>query len=129
MVATQSMSITAVETKEYFHKKFDEIKDNLVSKEKSFINNQAQNIEKLESTVSVLQIHVEALKSSNEKLLHKSNDNEQYGRRLCLRIDGVPVADGNKKKDDVLNIVREVRRILCDHENFCYHKFKYKRLS
>ena len=53
----------------------------------AFIATQERKIVELESTVTILQKHVSHLKQAqNEKL----DDLEQYGRRLCVRIDGVP---------------------------------------
>ena len=55
---------------------------NIISKQNDVIMNQGRKIEELESTISVLQASVKVLKSNVE-------ENEQYGRRLCLRIDGI----------------------------------------
>ena len=56
---------------------------------KQLIINQANTIEKLESDVSMLKKHVFVLKQNNENLIDMSDDNEQYGLRLCLRIEGI----------------------------------------
>ena len=62
-----------------------------------------EKIEKLESEVAMLQKHVTNLKSSYE---NKTEDLEQYGRRLCLRIEGIPAKE-NETSNNVLDIVKE----------------------
>ena len=50
----------------------------------------------------MLQMHVQNLKRSHE---NKTEQLEQYGRRLCLRVDGVPHKE-RETSGEVLNIVR-----------------------
>ena len=81
--------------------KLDELKADLISevrasiveqitKEvKEFISGQNETIIKLESEVAMLQTHVSALKQSNCNVLERVDDNEQYSRRVCLRIEGI----------------------------------------
>ena len=70
-----------------------------------------ENVEKkmneIESTNMMLQQHITSLKRSNEDLIRKCEENEQYGRRLCLRIKGVPRKD-KEKSDEVLKEVRKL---------------------
>ena len=54
-----------------------------IREQKKRIDDLENKVEQLDSTVSLLQNHVNVLKWANE-------ENEQYGRRLCLRIDGIP---------------------------------------
>ena len=42
------------------------------------------------SVVPVLQQYVKNLNQQNEILLQRCEENEQYGRRLCVRITGIP---------------------------------------
>ena len=77
----------------------NEIKDMFVS--------QQNIITTLESTVVMLQEHVTILKGSNENLLERIDENEQYGRRLCLRIEDVETAP-NESSQDVLEKVHEL---------------------
>ena len=37
----------------------------------------------------------------------KNEELEQYGRRLCLRVDGVP-AVSNESSDDILNLTKSL---------------------
>ena len=53
-----------------------------IKKHEERINKQEEKITVLESTISVLQTGISRLSKSNE-------ETEQYGRRLCLRIDGI----------------------------------------
>ena len=60
-----------------------------------------------ESTNMMLQQHITSLKRSNEDLIRKCEENEQYGRCLCLRIKGVPRKD-KEKSDEVLKEARKL---------------------
>ena len=71
---------------------------------KEVMGEKEKEIEKLESTVSLLQQHVQTLKLSHEK---KTDDLEQYGRRLCLRIHGVQCVE-RETSSDVLNKVKDI---------------------
>ena len=94
---------------DYLDKKFDEQKTNFVSILKEevigeiqlYLKEQDHKIVKLESTVSVLQTQVNYLKQSNE---NKLEELEQYGRRQCFRIEGIP-AKVDEKSDEVLQKV------------------------
>ena len=55
----------------------------------------------------MLQKHVDNLKRFQEIQTVKIDDVEQYGRRLCLRIDGVNKVE-NEKADDVLVKVKAI---------------------
>ena len=60
-----------------------------------------EEIVKLKSTVSMLQEHVNNLKHTQEGRI---DELEQYGRRLCLRIDGIPTEE-NQTSSDVFDVV------------------------
>ena len=51
-------------------------------------------IKKLESDKSILQKQTEELRKLSTKNQHENEELEQFGRRLCLRIDGVLVEKG-----------------------------------
>ena len=59
------------------------------------------------STVPILQQHVKNLKQQNETLLQRCEENEQYGRRLCVRIIGIP-SQKNESAEDVRNSVKSI---------------------
>ena len=50
-----------------------------------------KKIEMLESRVEILESDVAIIKQSNKLLERKTDDNEQYSRRMCLRINGIPI--------------------------------------
>ena len=54
----------------------------------------------------LLQKHVSVLKQQCEKTEACFDDLEQYGRRVCFRIDGIPLVP-NETSVDVLRNVRE----------------------
>ena len=98
-------------------KKFDElkahlthdllitIKEEIKSQFQEIIKSQNEKVEKLESSVTLLQQHVKILKLQVDKNSIDTEEVEQYGRRLCLRIDGLPV-DNNERSEDVLEKVK-----------------------
>ena len=68
-----------------------------------------ERIEKLESSVAMLQQHVHNLKHVNTQ---KLDDLEQYGRLLCLRIEGISSKE-EENSDEVYEIVKENIKELC----------------
>jgi len=94
MVFLRSMTKTNEDVIAHFNAKLselknelvDEIKKQILSEVKAILDKKDKKIEELCSTVAMLQEHVKVLKIN-------VNDNEQYGRRLCLRVDGIPCAE------------------------------------
>ena len=75
----------------------------------AIIKEELQEIEKLSSSVTLLQKHVNALRESN--VAHLVKCNEQYSRRTCLRITNIPFEkDETSKKvlEKVKKLVNEV---------------------
>ena len=72
----------------------------IISSQNAIIEAQNKRIEMLESTVSMLQNNVNVLKQS-------ADTNEQYSRRTCLRITGIPPAE-NESSDEVLEKVKDM---------------------
>ena len=102
---------------------FNAIRENLLLKLEEKIHNcvvakKNDDIVKLQYDVEMLQQHVISLKEQNEILGNKfreGNDdilkiceeNEQYSRRLRLRVEGIPTV-ANEKSEDVLEKVRKI---------------------
>ena len=81
-------------TKDIIDKIKSEIKTEIQLEFKSLIDSQDKKIIELESTVEILRSHVDVLKNHKDIVHDKQEDLEQYGRRVCLRVDGLkPVAD------------------------------------
>ena len=80
-------------------------KDEVVVELSKIIGRQNEEIEKLLSTVCMLQEHVKTLKQNSKEKFKKQDEQveelEQYGRRLCLRIDGIPITEGEYVLDKV----------------------------
>ena len=62
---------------------------------------------KIESTICLLQGHVKNYQEQVNELKANQDEWEQYGRRLCIRINGVPVAE-NETSNDVLQNVKSI---------------------
>ena len=97
----------------FLNKKFNELRESLINdfkaEIKTLVDAHRKEIEKLDSTVAMLREHVSYLKQDNEILSRKIDENEQYGRRLCLRIEGVPaVKSGKETAEDVYKIVEKI---------------------
>ena len=88
-----------------------ELCNNLVEKLKTELKNelkiQTEKINQLESDKSLLQQQVFELKKQNIKNQVATEENEQYGRRLCLRIDGMPT-ETKETSDMVLDKVTKI---------------------
>ena len=88
MPFTRAMSSTSTESlNELLDKKFEEWRNDIATKQcivdlKNIILKQNEKIERLESHVAILQNSVSLLQHSQE-------EQEQYSKRLCLRIDGI----------------------------------------
>ena len=87
----ESAPLTLDIIKDYFDSKFSELADNMATKnciEKLLerIAKQETKIVELESKIAVMDAHIDKLKRNNDDL-------EQYHRRLCLRINGIPAPD------------------------------------
>ena len=63
------------------------------------ISEQAAKINLLKTHHSSLEGRVAKLKNLVKLEEIKSDDMEQYGRRLCLRLNGIPVESGERLKD------------------------------
>ena len=122
MVITRSKSqkMTPEEISELLDSRFEKIKNQIVSEVSGKIESslltfvkdhvkevvhealqkQDSIIEEMSSTIAMLQQHVSVLKEAAVKNSTQVDELEQYGRRLCLRIEGVPVEE-KEKSDEV----------------------------
>ena len=85
----------------------DDIKSKISKEFQTILKNQEEKIIKLESTVALLQQHVTTLKQQNFSVSKSCEELEQYGRRVCLRIDGFQT-EKDEKPNDVLEKVKSV---------------------
>ena len=115
---TQQMELTA-EVKAYLDKHFDLLstKDDITSLKEEVILLVTEKIQDQEKQISALEERIDELEANNAVLeshvahLHKSYENqEQYSRRLCLRIDGIklPPKGTNESGEEVLGKVKEI---------------------
>ena len=107
------------ELKEYFDKRFNELKNllnvnnNILENFKGEIKSDLQKLEDkidnkikaLESDKKLLQQQITALAQQNKETQQGDDELEQYGRRLCLRIDSVP-KQNNEKAEDAFKFVK-----------------------
>ena len=88
-------------------KLLSELKDQIKKEVSEAIKTEIKKREELESTVSLLQEHVKNFQKQVSILECKNEELEQYGRRCCLRIEGVPSVE-NESSDDVLGKVKSL---------------------
>ena len=113
----ENMATTSNEMKCYFEKLikplvtnksledlFNKLKNDLLKKFDETISEQNTKIEKLESIISNHE-------NTIDQLLVKCDDNEQYSRRIGLRIHGVEVKE-KESEDDVINTLGQWYSIL-----------------
>ena len=107
------------ELKCYFDAKISEQEENLTQVFNNVLNDLRKEITKeiqneiksnfkhLESENQMLKHQVSELRRLNISNQNNHEELEQYGRRLCLRIDGVPTKT-NESSDDVLDSVKSL---------------------
>ena len=83
----------------------DTIKKEVTEAVNNIFKEKEKEIEKMSSTISMLQKQISSLKHANIKQAAETEELEQYGRRQCLRIDGVPVIEGRETEEMVRNKV------------------------
>ena len=82
-----------------------EIKEQIKNEVAAAINNETKKHEELESIVAMLQQQVREYQKWINKLEDDSAELGQYGRRICLRIEGVPSAE-QETSEEVLEKVK-----------------------
>ena len=92
----------------YFDEKFSEIKEIMATKDcieklHNTFKDQNEKIQILESKIAIMERHISVLQNNTD-------ENEQYSRRLCLRINGSPpVPEGdNESSESCLEKVKNV---------------------
>ena len=85
----------------------EEIKTLFAEEQAKFKEEVSKKMDEITSTNKMLQQHVTSLKCSNEDLIKKCEENEQYGRQLCLRIKGI-LRKEKERSDEVLDQVRKL---------------------
>ena len=73
-----------------------ELKKEIREETQELMKDQENKIVKLESTISMLQNHVNVLKHQSAENVKRSEELEQYGRRLYLRFDGIPTVKNKR---------------------------------
>lgn len=86
------------------NEKIDKLIEEIKKKDEK-IDNLQERVEILESKVAVLQNTVNLLE-------RKADDNEQYSRRLCMRISGIPVSKDREDGDVCLNKVKSIVNLI-----------------
>ena len=90
------------ETKEILISSIKEVMETLFAEELAkFKEDVYKKMDEITSTNKMLQQHVTSLKRSNEDLIKKCEENEQYGRRLCLRIKGIPRKEKERSDEEL----------------------------
>ena len=111
--------VVSEELKSYLDEQFDNLADkNDISAMKqevmasitNMVKEQGDKLTALEETIDVLEAKNAMLESHVVQLRSNQESQEQYSRRLCLRIDGIRFpANGNQESsDDVLEKVKHV---------------------
>ena len=107
------------ELKAYFNTKFNEQEEkltrtfnNIIDDLKKEITVQIQNevskrCKEIESENKMLKKQVAELSKLSIENQLKNEELEQYGRRLCLRVDGIP-AVSNESSDDMMNLTKSL---------------------
>ena len=81
-----------------------EIRDQIKQEVSEALEKEIKKREELQSTVCKLQEHVKNYQKQVNELKESQDELEQYGRRLCIRIDGVPMAKNDTSNDVLQNV-------------------------
>ena len=84
-----------------------EIREQIKQEVSVALEKEIKKREELESTVCMLPEHVKNYQEQKNELKASQNELEQYGRQLCIRNHGVPVAE-NETSNNVLQNVRSI---------------------
>ena len=85
----------------------NKIKDQIKKEVGGAIGGEIRKREELESTVAVLQQHAQNFQKQMMVLQSENEELEQYGRRLCIRVEGVPTND-NETSEEVSTKVQSL---------------------
>ena len=122
-LSSQEQSLTCA-----FNALINDLKAEATKEIKSEVSKQ---YEKLISQNKMLQQHVSELRKLNIDNQAKNEELEQFGRRLCLHIDGIPLKN-NETREDVLDSVKNLLEladvnipdmvVCCAHRIGCVYK-------
>ena len=88
------------------------IQENEIRKLKEEVKSKDDMITVLESQVSVIQNTMNILKRA-------SDDNEQYSRRLCIRINGIKPVEKETAEDCLTSVKKVIKELGADVPNTC----------
>ena len=100
------------------NEKFNALKTDVLGKLKDQTKNELAEVlkeefrkrEEVESTVSVLQEQVHHYQNHVNELKRENKELEQYGRKLSVRVDGIPSVENetsNQVLDKVMSLIEE----------------------
>ena len=98
-------------TSEALETRWTSLEEKLVKK----INDQAVEIEQLKTQQNQLEGRVAILENLTRLQEIKSDDVEQYGRRFCLRINGIPSKTREKEQDLRERVHKEIYKYGVKH--------------
>ena len=81
-----------------------ELKDQIKNYLAEVLKEEFRKRKELKSTVSLLQEKVHHYQNQVNKLKCENKELQQYGRRFCVRVDGIPL-DENETSGEVLDKV------------------------
>ena len=97
-----------------------EMKKSFMEEMRVILKEESAKVSQLESQVKMLQTQIISLKLSNEfsfkALEEKHEDLEQYGRRLCLRIDGLPTDNDDDDDESADLVLKKVEALVQEAE-------------
>ena len=118
--------MTVPKYQEYFDKRFDEIQAKMATKDS--IKDLHDTIVQQNSKIDALEAKVEMMESYIAHMENGIDEQEQYNRRLCLRIDGiVPPKQGQSETGDqclkkVKSMFKELKVAISDEVIYRAHR-------
>ena len=92
----------------------NEIKDQIKNQVSEAIEAEIRKREELESTVAVLQQHVKNFQKQMAVLQSENKELEQYGRLLCIRVEGIPTTVNETSKEVLKKVQSLINEAECD---------------
>ena len=93
---------------------FTELRDQIKNELAEVLKEEFRKRVELESTVSMLQEHVHYYQIQSNEIKRENKELEQYGRRLCVRIEGITSVENETSEEVLHKVMSLMEEAECD---------------